>query len=59
MIDDIIQELWNAKDDIANEHNCNFDRLLEFYLKKQDDVYRQKHSSEERASKQPFVQPSK
>ncbi|MCI5130317.1 MAG: hypothetical protein D3904_02055 [Candidatus Electrothrix sp. EH2] len=35
MIDEIIQELWKAKDDIAKEHNCSIDKLSEFYIKRQ------------------------
>ena len=35
MIDEIIQELWKAKDDIAKEHNCSIEKLAEFYIKRQ------------------------
>ncbi|MBK1621166.1 hypothetical protein CKO42_22655 [Lamprobacter modestohalophilus] len=35
MTDEILKELWDAKDKIAQEHGYSVDALAEYYLKKQ------------------------
>lgn len=35
MTDEVMKELWAAKDKIANEHRCNIDELAEYLLQKQ------------------------
>ncbi len=35
MTDEILQELWNTKDNIAKEHGYDIDDLAAYYLHKQ------------------------
>ena len=49
MTDEILQELWDAKDDIAKEYDYNIDELVKHYLQKQASkhgVLRQKENKQ-------------
>lgn len=35
MTDEVLKELWDAKDNIAKEHGYSVDALAKYYLKKQ------------------------
>jgi len=35
MVDEVLKELWDAKDTIAKEHGYSVDRVAEYFLKKQ------------------------
>ena len=44
MIDEVLQDLWNTKDNIAREHAYDIDKLVAYYQFKQES--RAKESSE-------------
>ncbi len=39
MTDEILNELWRAKDEIAKEFSYNIDRLAEHYMKNDESKY--------------------
>ncbi len=48
MMDEVLQELWNTKDDIAREHAYDIDKLVAYYQLKQES--RAEESGEGKAS---------
>ena len=48
MMDKVLQELWDTKDDIAREHAYDMDNLVAYYQQKQES--RAKESGERKSS---------
>lgn len=51
MTDEVLKELWDAKDSIAKEHGYSIDGLAEYYLEKQASRHGRFHN--EKVTKRP------
>lgn len=47
MTDEILKELWDAKDDIAKDHGWDIDNLAEYYLAKQASIHEEAYRKDQ------------